>query len=166
MTYYMKYLSPVGILLLTCENDALTGLWMNKEPEKGMVPDAAHPVLCKAAVWLDGYFEGRAEPVPVSLAPSGTAFQQRVWKRLLQIPYGYVITYGDIAREMEGETGRKMSAQAVGGAVGSNSISIVIPCHRVVGAGGKLIGYAGGLDKKIWLLRHEGWEGVKKHDHQ
>ena len=130
------------------------------------MPDAAHPVLCKAAAWLDGYFEGRVEPVPVPLAPSGTAFQQRVWKRLLQIPYGNVITYGDIAREMERETGRRMSAQAVGGAVGSNPISILIPCHRVVGAGGKLTGYAGGLDKKTWLLCHEGWKGVKRHDHQ
>ena len=166
MEYYMEYPSEVGMLLLTCTDDALTGLWMNKTPGGHLLTGDHHPMLQKASVWLDGYFAGKKEPVPVKLSPAGTVFQQRVWQRLLQIPYGQVITYGDIAREMEQETGKKMSAQAVGGAVGRNPISILIPCHRVVGTGGKLTGYAGGLDKKIWLLNHEGWEGAKRYDHQ
>ena len=163
---YMEYASPVGILLLTCDDAALTGLWMNRAPAESEMLCRDHPILLKAAAWLDGYFSDRVEPIPVSVSPAGTAFQQRVWKRLLDIPYGQVITYGDIAREIERETGKRMSSQAVGGAVGSNPISIMIPCHRVVGAGGKLTGYAGGIEKKEWLLRHEGWEGVGKYDHQ
>ena len=92
------------------------------------------------------------------LNPHGTAFQKQVWDMLLTIPYGQVRTYGDIAREMAVRTGKqKMSAQAVGQAAGANPISILIPCHRVVGTNGKLTGYAGGLDKKEWLLCHEGW---------
>jgi methylated-DNA-[protein]-cysteine S-methyltransferase len=166
MEYYMEYPSEVGSLLLTCSEVALTGLWMSRKPEDHLLPGKDHPILQGTVQWLDGYFAGKEVPVPVNLSPSGTAFQKRVWQRLLEIPFGQVITYGDIAREIESETGKKMSAQAVGGAVGSNPISIIIPCHRVVGAGGKLTGYAGGLEKKIWLLQHEGWEGVKKHDHQ
>ena len=166
LNYYMEYATPVGILLLTCAEEALTGLWMNRHPSGLEILCQDHPVLRKSTAWLDGYFSNRVESIPVSLSPAGTAFQQRVWKRLLDIPYGQVITYGDIAREIERETGKRMSSQAVGGAVGSNPISIMIPCHRVVGAGGKLTGYAGGIEKKEWLLRHEGWEGVKKHDHK
>ena len=160
MTYYMEYLSALGTLLLTCDETGLTGLWMNRSPSDTALPGMFHPLLQRASVWLDGYFAGREEEIPIPLNPAGTAFQQRIWKRLLEIPYGRVITYGDIAREMEKETGKRMSAQAVGGAVGSNPISIMIPCHRVIGAGGKLTGYAGGVEKKNWLLRHEGWEGV------
>ena len=92
------------------------------------------------------------------MAPAGTNFQRQVWRILLTIPLGQTRTYGSIAREMAGLLGKeKMSAQAVGGAVGRNPISILIPCHRVVGTGGQLTGYASGLDKKAWLLRHEGW---------
>lgn len=166
MILYMEYPSPVGNILLTCEANALTGLWMNREPSSDMAPGSGDPLLLQAARWLDGYFAGQPAPVTFAIKPAGTAFQQRVWKRLLEIPYGQVITYGDIAREIELETEKRMSAQAVGGAVGSNPISILIPCHRVVGAGGKLTGYAGGIDKKIWLLQHEGWEGAEKYDHQ
>ena len=165
MTYYIEYPSPVGALLLTCDENGLTGLWMNKRPSDSSLPGMDHPLLMSASAWLGGYFAGKMEPIAFALNPSGTAFQQRVWKRLLEIPCGQVITYGDIAREMESETGKRMSAQAVGGAVGSNPISIMIPCHRVIGAGGKLTGYAGGLDKKIWLLHHEGWEGANRDDH-
>jgi methylated-DNA-[protein]-cysteine S-methyltransferase len=139
---------------------------MNREPPADMDSGYEDSLLLQAARWLDGYFAGHPAPVTFTIKPTGTAFQQRIWKRLLEIPYGQVITYGDIAREMELETGKRMSAQAVGGAVGSNPISILIPCHRVVGAGGKLTGYAGGIDKKIWLLQHEGWEGAEKYDHQ
>ena len=166
MTYYLEYPSPVGTLLLTCDETGLTGLWMNKVPSDTALHGVDHPLLQRASAWLDGYFAERREQIPIPLNPAGTAFQQRVWKRLLEIPYGQVITYGDIAREIEQETGKRMSAQAVGGAVGRNPISIMIPCHRVIGAGGKLTGYAGGLEKKICLLRHEGWEGAEKHDHQ
>ena len=108
--------------------------------------------------WLDSYFSGDPAEVTFPLNPHGTAFQKQVWEILLTIPYGKTTTYGAIAREMARRAGReKMSAQAVGQAVGKNPISILIPCHRVVGVNGKLTGYAGGLDRKEWLLRHEGW---------
>ena len=156
MTYYGDYASPVGKLLLASDGESLTGLWMDREaPEKtGEVP-----VLTGTRQWLDAYFRGENPPVSaIPLAPAGTAFQRKVWDILLGIPYGRTRTYGDIAREMAALRGKeKMSAQAVGGAVGSNPISILIPCHRVVGANGQLTGYAWGLEKKEWLLRHEGW---------
>ena len=112
----------------------------------------------RAKVWLDGYFSGNPAELSFPLNPHGTSFQKQVWEILLTVPYGKTTTYGAIAREIALRTGKeKMSAQAVGQAVGANPISILIPCHRVVGANGKLTGYAGGLDKKEWLLRHEGW---------
>ena len=158
MEYYGYYPSPVGKLLLTCGEDGLTGLWMDcRTPEQG-VQDEAHPVLVQAKEWLDGYFRGNIPAVSVPLAPKGTVFQQKVWKSLLTIPYGCSKSYGDIAKELAQQLGKeKMSAQAVGQAVGRNPISIIIPCHRVVGARGQLTGYAGGLEKKKWLLQHEGW---------
>jgi len=159
MVQFAEYLSPLGTLLLTADGGALTGLWMNRAAPADGFPAADNSTLLAAAGWLDDYFRGEICSVTFPLAPAGSDFQQRVWKRLLDIPYGETVTYGDIAREMEAETGRRMSAQAVGGAVGRNPISILIPCHRVVGARGSLTGYAGGLDNKIWLLRHEGWKG-------
>ena len=149
---YGMYESPLGSLLLTWEDEALTGLWMNREiPEEiKVLPDVVKQ-------WLDGYFLGRPGEISFPLNPTGTPFQKQVWKILLTIPYGQTRTYGEIAREMAVLTGKeKMSSQAVGQAVGKNPISILIPCHRVVGTGGKLTGYAYGLEKKIWLLRHEG----------
>jgi len=166
MVYFAEYPSPVGLLLLTCGENGLTGVWMNRKPPENAVLCTEHPVLIQTALWLDVYFAGEVREVRIPLSPEGTPFQQRVWQRLLGIPHGSVITYGDIAREIERETGKRMSAQAVGGAVGSNPISILIPCHRVVGARGKLTGYAGGLDKKVWLLKHEGWKGVADDDNQ
>ena len=149
---YCEYLSPVGTLYLTADTGGLTGIWMH--PEK----TEAFPVLSQAKAWLDSYFSGNPQAPDFPLNPHGTAFQQRVWGILLTIPYGKTTTYGSLAREMAQRCGReKMSAQAVGQAVGANPISILIPCHRVVGADGKLTGYAGGLGKKEWLLRHEGW---------
>lgn len=155
MLYCAQYDSPVGLLLLESDGEALTGLWMNREP----AAETAHiPVLDRAKGWLDAYFRGEEPMVDFPLAPRGTAFQQKVWEILRKIPYGQVRTYGEIAREMADILSKDhMSAQAVGGAVGANPISILIPCHRVVGAKGKLTGYAGGLDKKAWLLCHEGW---------
>ncbi|MCI7727816.1 MAG: methylated-DNA--[protein]-cysteine S-methyltransferase [Clostridiales bacterium] len=147
-----KYCSPVGTLYLTADEGGLTGIWMHP------VKTEDCPILSQAKAWLDGYFSGNPTEVTFPLNPQGTPFQKQVWEILLAIPYGETTTYGAIAREMAVRTGKeKMSAQAVGQAVGANPIAIAIPCHRVVGAKGKLTGYAGGLDKKEWLLRHEGW---------
>ena len=149
---YCQYPSPVGTLYLTADEDGLTGIWMHPEKTEDF------PILTQAKVWLDSYFSGNPTELSFPLNLHGTAFQQQVWEILLTIPYGQTTTYGAIAREMARRCGReRMSAQAVGQAVGANPISILIPCHRVVGAGGKLTGYAGGLDKKSWLLQHEGW---------
>jgi methylated-DNA-[protein]-cysteine S-methyltransferase len=115
------------------------------------------PVLEAARTWLENYFAGeRPEPQQLPLNPKGTEFQKRVWRLLLEIPYGQVTTYGALAAKLAQERGGKMSAQAIGGAVGRNPISIIIPCHRVIGANGRLTGYAGGLWRKQALLRLEG----------
>ena len=156
--YSDRYDSPLGPLLLTCTDQGLTGIYMNREP---LAQYHDHPFLRQTADWLDAYFRGENREIPIPLAPEGTAFQQMVWELLLQIPYGESCTYGNLARMIAQRLGKeKMSAQAVGQAVGRNPISILIPCHRVVGAGGKLTGYAGGLHRKIWLLRHEGQQGI------
>lgn len=156
MECFAEYDSPVGKLLLTCDGESLTGLWMDREPPRGGME--GHPVLDQVKVWLDAYFRGEKPEIGFPLAPKGTDFQKRVWEILLTIPFGQTRTYGDIAREMAALLGKeRMSAQAIGGAVGSNPISILIPCHRCVGAKGQLTGYAWGLDRKAWLLRHEGW---------
>ena len=148
---YGTYESPMGMLLLAWEETALTGLWMNRE-----IPEQTKALPEAVKQWLDGYFLGRPGEISFPLNPTGTPFQKQVWKLLLTIPYGQTRTYGEIAREMAALTGKEtMSAQAVGQAVGKNPISILIPCHRVVGTGGKLTGYAYGMEKKIWLLRHE-----------
>ena len=167
MTFFAEYDSPVGRLLLLSDGGALTGLWMNTPVPRDAVPGEETEVLWKAEAWLDGYFRGQDPAVDFPLAPEGTAFQRQVWEILTGISWGQTRTYGSIAREMAARLGKeKMSAQAVGGAVGRNPISIIIPCHRVMGAQGKLTGYAGGIDKKEWLLRHEGWKGEKENDHQ
>lgn len=151
--YSAQYDSPLGKLLLTCTDVGLTGIYMNRE-----IPQLRdHPILCRTAVWLDAYFRGENLPLDIPLAPEGTAFQKQVWKILQTIPFGGTKTYGQIAREMALLRGKeKMSAQAVGQAVGKNPISILVPCHRVVGTQGQLTGYGGGLPRKIWLLSHEG----------
>lgn len=149
---YCEYSSPVGTLYLTADAGGLTGIWMHPEKTEDF------PVLSEGKAWLDTYFSGDPAQITFPLNPHGTAFQRQVWDILLTIPYGQTTTYGAIAREMAIRMGKeKMSAQAMGQAVGKNPIGILIPCHRVVGANGKLTGYAGGLDKKEWLLRHEGW---------
>ena len=151
--YATSYDSPIGQLSLTCTDQALTGLSMNRKTEK----QDTHPILMQTGKWLDTYFRGENPVLDLPLQTEGTPFQQQVWKLLQDIPYGEVRTYGSLARELARITGKeKMSAQAVGQAVGSNPIGILIPCHRVVGAKGKLTGYAWGLDKKIWLLGLEG----------
>ena len=168
MECFARYDSPVGELILTGDGNCLTGIWMNYRVSPNAIPGDNCPVFNRTRAWLDLYFRGENPPIEkIPLAPEGTAFQQKVWKILLRIPYGETRTYGDIAREMAALLGKeKMSAQAVGQAVGRNPISILIPCHRVVGAMGQLTGYAGGLEKKTWLLRHEGWLKEEENDHQ
>jgi methylated-DNA-[protein]-cysteine S-methyltransferase len=163
MTCTSIYPSPLGPLLLASEKDALTGLWLpgQKYYAAGLPKEAAEdpslPVLKSAAKWLDAYFaEARPDPHALPLAPGGSEFQRLIWSLLREIPYGETTTYGALAAKAETRLGRKTAARAVGAAVGRNPISIILPCHRVLGASGSLTGYAGGLDKKEWLLRHEG----------
>ena len=152
------YTSPLGGITLTSEGAALTGLYFDGERD---FPDlsAAHekdlPVFGDAVLWLDLYFDGSIPDFIPALAPAGTAFQQTVWAILRTIPYGATTTYGAIARHIEQQEKKRMSAQAVGGAVAHNPVSLIIPCHRVVGTNGSLTGYAGGIDKKIKLLTLE-----------
>lgn len=157
--FYTEQESPVGKLLLLSDGENLTGLYM--EQERRIFPQWQRredlPVFCSARRWLDAYFAGEAPKETVPLKLEGTAFQTRIWEILMTIPYGENRTYGSIAGQLAREMGmEKMSAQAVGQAVGRNPVSILVPCHRVVGTGGKLTGYAGGIDRKAWLLRHEG----------
>lgn len=157
--------SPLGRLTLSSDGDFLTGLWIQDQKYFGgkalkgeCREDGSLPVFSAAASWLSRYFAGE-RPVPgeLSLWPEGSPFQQEIWKLLCEIPYGQVTTYGALAKEAALRLGReRMSGQAAGGAVGHNPISIIIPCHRVVGADGSLTGYAGGISKKVWLLEHEG----------
>ena len=123
------------------------------------------PILQQAGRWLDRYFAGERPAVnELPLAPVGSDFRQEVWKILCEIPYGQTTTYGEIAQKLSARLGReRMSARAVGGAVGHNPISIIIPCHRVVGSNGRLTGYAGGLERKIKLLTHEGVDLTRLH---
>lgn len=160
MLYTSHYASPLGGMTLVSDGTALVGLYFDGQKYAAEGLDATRtqknlPVFEEARRWLDVYFSGRKPDFTPPTAPAGTAFQQSVWEILRTIPYGQTVTYGAIARRIEQNTGRRMSAQAVGGAVGRNPISILIPCHRVVGTNGSLTGYAGGLDKKAYLLRIE-----------
>ena len=156
MEYRTVYPSPLGPLTLASDGASLTGLWLKGQKYFG--GDAALwetkddvPVFAAAFRWLDDYFAGeQPDPEALPLAPAGTDFRQAVWQQLLQIPYGETVTYGDIAQRIG-----CASARAIGGAVGRNPISIIIPCHRVLGADGSLTGYAGGTECKRWLLAHE-----------
>ena len=156
MEYRTIYPSPLGGLTLASDGSALTGLWIKGQKyfgsgvesweEKGDIP-----VFAEVSRWLDDYFAGeQPDPQILPLALSGTDFRRRVWQALLDVPYGEIITYGELAERIGCG-----SARAVGGAVGHNPISIIIPCHRVLGADGSLTGYAGGIDCKRWLLEHE-----------
>lgn len=156
-----KYSSPLGDLLLSSDEDGLTGLWLSGAKYYAASLPAEHteletPIIAEAKHWLDIYFSGREPDFTPPLHPSGSPFRQAVWELLLQIPYGRTVSYGDIARRLADERGlARVSAQAVGGAVGHNPISVIIPCHRVVGSDGSLTGYAGGIDRKIKLLELE-----------
>ena len=161
MVYTQKYASPIGGMLLAADEVGLTGLWFDGEKFFADNLPAEHeeeetPTLAASKRWLDIYFMGKEPDFTPPLHSIGSAFRMKVWDVLLQIPYGQTVTYGWIARQLAEREGRvRMSAQAVGGAVGHNEISIIIPCHRVVGTSGSLTGYAGGMDRKIALLKTE-----------
>ena len=161
MVYTCNYKSPLGDILLAADEIGVTGLWLEGQKYfANTLPDEYLPqdteILTEAKKWLDVYFSGEEPQFTPPLHPAGSEFRQMVWQILLQIPYGQTATYGEIARKMaELKNTSHMSAQAVGGAVGHNEISIIIPCHRVVGTNGSLTGYAGGIDKKISLLQLE-----------
>ncbi|MDR3155349.1 MAG: methylated-DNA--[protein]-cysteine S-methyltransferase [Deltaproteobacteria bacterium] len=164
MNYSTTYESPVGVLTVASDGESLTGLWIEGQKYHGAAQGAGFterggiPAFRKAKLWLDRYFEGRAaDAAELPLKPAGGAFRQAVWAALREIPYGEVTTYGRVAGKMSGKSpGMTTSARAVGGAVGRNPISIIVPCHRVVGANGSLTGYAGGIRAKIRLLELEG----------
>ncbi|MDR0882176.1 MAG: methylated-DNA--[protein]-cysteine S-methyltransferase [Candidatus Adiutrix sp.] len=168
-TFTSHYQSPLGPITAAAQDGALTGLWFDRQKyfpagidEWEAAPD--YPVLADLGDWLEGYFKGAKPAISLALAPAGSEFRQKVWRILRDIPYGATTTYGAIARQMAAEQGREVvSAQAVGGAVGHNPISILIPCHRVVGSTGHLTGYAGGLNKKQALLdlEHIDREAIK-----
>jgi methylated-DNA-[protein]-cysteine S-methyltransferase len=162
--YTTNYTSPVGQLTLSSDGDNLTGLWLAGQKYFCAAVDGHArtennlSIFNAAKEWLDGYFAGENPALSeLSLAPAGGYFRQEIWKLLREIPYGMVTTYGEIAKKIAVNMRKKsMSAQAVGGAVGHNPISIIIPCHRVLGANGSLTGYAGGVDIKRKLLELEG----------
>lgn len=161
MTRTTEYKSPLGRMPLAVDEEGLTGAWFEgqKYLPEGVAPEneetALPPVLESACRWLDLYFSGQEPDFMPRLHLEGTAFRRAVWELLRKIPYGKTTTYGALAKQLEAETGRRVSAQAVGGAVGRNPISLIIPCHRVVGTGGSLTGYAGGIEKKVKLLELE-----------
>ena len=161
MTLLQHYDSPLGGILLAADEVGLTGLWFDGEKYFADNLPAEHeegetPILAETMRWLDLYFTGREPGFTPPLHPVGSPFRQEVWALLLQIPYGKTTTYGALARLLAEKRGlARLSAQAVGGAVGHNEISIIIPCHRVVGTNGSLTGYAGGIDKKVKLLELE-----------
>lgn len=183
MRYLREWDSPLGKIRLASDGEHLTGLWfagqkydyrlqpedvvLNRGTDAAQIADngvdGASYIFDRAQEWLERYFAGeKPSPEELPLRPEGTVFRQMVWRELLHIPYGQVTTYGSLAKAVARKMGREtMSAQAVGQAVGHNPISIIIPCHRVVGANGSLTGYAGGLDRKIRLLKLEKPESVK-----
>ncbi len=182
MTYIYYYYSPLGGITVSSNGSEITGLWFDgqkyfgdtlpKEYAQGraflhpqqadglrLIRDGERglPIFEAAKKWLDIYFSGKEPDFMPPIHMIGSPFRLSVWELLRQIPYGKTVTYGELAKKVAGQRGlSRMSAQAVGGAVGHNEISIIVPCHRVVGSDGSLTGYAGGLDKKEWLLALEG----------
>lgn len=155
MYYSTDYSSPIGKMLIASDGEAICGVWFYGQkhfPSTDFIVNDDLAIFKKVANWLDDYFNGKNPKVNFRLKPQGSQFRRRVWKILSEIPYGETKTYGEIASMISPE----MSSQAVGGAVGHNPISIIVPCHRVLGKDGKLSGYAGGIDRKISLLKLEG----------
>ncbi|WP_293842195.1 methylated-DNA--[protein]-cysteine S-methyltransferase [uncultured Phascolarctobacterium sp.] len=161
MLYYKKLASPLGEITLRSDGEALTGLWFADDKHYGAKDIAGAAladldVFTQAEEWLAEYFAGREPKVSVPLKLQGSEFQMQVWRLLQDIPYGRLVTYGDIAKKIAAQKGvARMSAQAVGGAVGHNPLCIIVPCHRVVGANGSLTGYGGGMWRKVRLLELE-----------
>ena len=161
MQYINHYRSPLGGILLAADETGLSGLWFDgaKHYAAGLDPEQKEqdtPVLDQTKEWLTVYFSGKEPDFLPPLHMTGTPFQLAVWAILQKIPYGKTVTYGEIAKEIAVQKGlSSMSAQAVGGAVGHNKISIIVPCHRVIGANGSLTGYAGGTGRKLALLHLE-----------
>ena len=161
MVYTAEYDSPLGTITLACDGEAITGLWFNGQKYFGNIlpretMQQEQPLFAEARRWLDIYFSGRDPGVLPPLRYDSTPFRKLICSIMLTIPYGQTMTYGEIAAEAARQQGIKtMSAQAVGGAVGHNPISLMIPCHRVVGTSGSLTGYAGGIERKVKLLALE-----------
>jgi len=161
MDYLWHYDSPLGGMTMASDGQALVGLWFDRQRYFGAGPDPLVepdrlPVFKDTCRWLDVYFAGGVPDFVPSLVLHGTPFREAVWDVLLTIPYGKTMTYGEIAAHIAGQRGRqRLSAQAVGGAVGHNPVAIIVPCHRVIGADGSMTGYAAGLDKKRFLLQLE-----------
>ena len=164
MIYRTYYLSPLGRMLLAADDTGLTGAWFEGQKYFGEFPghmnfvfeEKENCILKNTLRWLDIYFSGQKPDFLPKLHLIGTDFQREVWDILLEIPYGQTVTYGEIARKIADKRGLKtMSAQAVGGAVGHNRVSVIVPCHRVIGSDGSLTGYAGGIERKIRLLNIE-----------
>lgn len=162
MLYYKKIASPLGELTLRSDGEVLTGLWFENDKHYGNkdiagAVEAELPVFELAEKWLAEYFFEKEPEIQVPLKFLGSTFQQLVWTQLQKIPYGQFITYGDIAKAVAEAKGiKQLSAQAVGGAVGHNPLCIIVPCHRVIGKNGSLTGYAGGIWRKVQLLKLEG----------
>lgn len=163
MLYKALYTSPIGELTLASDGENLVGLWFKGQKyfahgiTEELIENSCLKIFAVTKNWLDRYFKGENPAISeLKLAPRGNEFRQEVWRILCEIPYGKTTTYGDIAQKLAARRGlERMSAQAVGGAVGHNPISIIIPCHRVVGKNGSLTGYAGGIRNKIKLLELE-----------
>ena len=152
MYYSTNYSSPIGEMLIVSDGEAICGVWFYGQKYfpscDNLIENDDLAIFIDVKNWFDDYFRGKNSEITFKLKPSGSEFRLKVWKILTEIPYGETLTYGEIALKLSSS----MSAQAVGGAVGHNPISILIPCHRVLGVNGKLTGYAGGLDKKMKLL--------------
>ena len=161
MDYIYHYHSPLGVITLASDGEALTGLWFAGQkhfPHKPISESTEEelPIFTQAIKWLNTYFGGKAPDFTPPIILTATPFRKAVYEILLTIPYGQTMTYGEIANIIAEQKGiERMSAQAVGGAVGHNPISIIVPCHRVIGTDGSLTGYAGCLDRKIKLLTLE-----------
>ncbi len=155
------YRSPLGGITIASDGEALTGLWFDGQKYFGStlsgIPEERElPLFAQTETWLDIYFSGKAPDFTPSLRPEGTVFQKTVWEILLTVPFGQTVSYGEIAKRLaEQRGGAPVPARAVGGAVGHNPISLIVPCHRVIGAGGSLTGYAGGIERKAKLLAME-----------
>lgn len=160
MEYIYEYASPAGRLTMSSDGESLTGLWVEnqkyfKSTLSSEYEEKTLRIFNDVTAYLDSYFKGKNPKIAFKIKPKGSDFRQKVWKKLLNVPYGKTTTYGKIAKELEAETGKRVSAQAVGGAIGHNPILIIVPCHRVIGSDGSLTGYAGGVEMKKYLLNLE-----------